>query len=179
MKQADITDHLSRLRKAREAWGKGRTEFFAAYDVSLTRLIHEAVANRMGAAQVAEALGVGPSTIRTKMRSLGYDPRAGKRLLNQMAAEALANNSALLDIDPSEMDLMSPLAYLPMGSALKDELRNARALQTQVDPEEVSGNTEAELRAAKGLGWDRAHTMLCQDLYPQCQHRNPWALVRA
>lgn len=34
-------------------------------------------------------------------------------------------------------------------------------------------------RANRGLGWDRAHTMLCPDTYPKCQHRNPWMYVRA
>jgi hypothetical protein len=31
----------------------------------------------------------------------------------------------------------------------------------------------------RGAGWDRAHTMLCHDVYPKCQHRNPWMRVRA
>ena len=34
-------------------------------------------------------------------------------------------------------------------------------------------------RADRELGWDRAHTMLCHDVYPQCQHRNPWMRMRA
>jgi hypothetical protein len=34
-------------------------------------------------------------------------------------------------------------------------------------------------RADRELGWNRAHTMLCHDVYPQCQHRNPWMRSRA
>jgi hypothetical protein len=34
-------------------------------------------------------------------------------------------------------------------------------------------------RDDRALGWDRAHTMLCHDVYPKCQHRNPWMRTRA
>jgi hypothetical protein len=33
-------------------------------------------------------------------------------------------------------------------------------------------------RMHAGKGWDRAHTMLCHDTYPKCQHRNPWMITR-
>lgn len=140
MKQYDVQIALEGLREAREKWGRARTEFFSGYDYVLSRLIYEAARNYMGVAQIATALGVGQKTVRTKMRSLGLDPRAGKRTLNAGAAEALAENSALLGIEPHEMDLTSPLAYLPMGEQLRKELRDKTTSQVTELPDDVSGN---------------------------------------
>lgn len=136
-----VTAGLKQMRSAREAWGKGRTEFFAAYDVLLRRYIYEACANYMGAAQIAEALGVGASTVRAKMRSLDLDPRGGKRSLNAAASQAMMENSALMGIDPADMDLTSPLAYLPMGSVLRKQLEmQTLSAVTEVEDTVVSRN---------------------------------------
>lgn len=137
MKMLTVVAGLEKMREAREAWGKGRTEFFAAYDILLRRYIYEGCANYMGANQIAGALGVSPRTIRTKMRSMGLDPKGGKRTLNATASEAMLENAALMGIEPSEMDLTSPLAYLPMGSQLRQQLQD----QSLARVTEVSGNT--------------------------------------
>lgn len=125
MQRTTVYDHLTKLRDAREKWGRARTEFYAGYDVALRRLLFEAAANYMSVRDIASTLGVTPKTIRARMRDLGLDARS-KTVLHETASEALANNAELLGIEPSEMDLMSPLAYLPMGIQLKDELTRAR-----------------------------------------------------
>lgn len=143
MKMLTVVAGLEKMREAREAWGKGRTEFFAAYDILLRRYIYEGCANYMGANQMAGALGVSPRTIRTKMRSMGLDPKGGKRTLNATASEAMLENAALMGIEPSEMDLTSPLAYLPMGSQLRQQLQD-QSLASSRTHEDVSGNEEVE-----------------------------------
>jgi hypothetical protein len=141
MKMLTVVAGLERMREAREAWGKGRTEFFSAYDLLLRRYIYEGCANYMGATQIAKALGVSPRTIREKMRALGLDPKAGKRALNSKASEAMLENAALMGIEPSEMDLTSPLAYLPMGSQLRQQLQDqALADSRAIEEPEVSRN---------------------------------------
>jgi len=126
MKMTDVLEGLRQMREAREAWGRGRTEFFAAYDIMLTRYMYEAFANSMSVEHIANALNVTPKTIRTKMRSLNLDPRAGVRALNKAASQAMLDNAALMGIDPRDMDLTSPLAYLPMGSDLRRKLDEQR-----------------------------------------------------
>lgn len=56
-------------------------------------------------------------------------------------------------------------------------LRRLRRLQLAVVRERRKRREQA--RDERGMGWDRAHTMLCHDVYPKCQHRNPWMRVRA
>jgi len=137
MKRLDVVIALEGLREAREKWGKARSEFFSGYEAVLTRLVHEGAANFMSDRDIATALGVSPGTVRKKMRAIGLDSRS-KTTLSQKAAEALANNAALMGIEPHEMDLMSPLAYLPMGEKMKRELQDKRVSQVH----EVSGNTD-------------------------------------
>lgn len=119
MKMLDVQIALEDLRLAREKWGKARTEFFSGYEWTLTRLIHQAMLNYMGVAQIATALGVSQSSVRKKMREIGLDPKSGKRALNASASQALLENSAIMGIEPGEMDLTSPLAYLPMGEQMR------------------------------------------------------------
>lgn len=141
MKMLEIESMLKDLRKARERWGQGRTEFFSGYDWVLTRLVHEAAINYMGANQIATALGVSPKTIRAKMRAIGLDPKGGKRALNAKASQALLENAAIMSVDPSEVDLTSPLAYLPMGEELRKQYQDRTlARVTELEDETVSRN---------------------------------------
>jgi hypothetical protein len=79
----------------------------------------------MSVEEVAKHSGIRVSEIRKKMRNAGLDPRNGKMLLVKQAAEALATNAALLGVHPSEVDLMSPLAYLPAGEELQRKITDA------------------------------------------------------
>lgn len=129
MNKTEVVSWLSNLRAARRKWYDARASFFSAYEQILTRLVYEGLANYMSPNEIADNLGVSVKTIRTKMRALGLDPRTGKTILNRRASEALTENAALLGIEPSEMDLTSPLAYLPMGEKMRDELRNRTVSQ--------------------------------------------------
>lgn len=76
-------------------------------------------------------------------------------LVQQTATAAL---TAMLDSDEQ-----------PNSGALAVEI--ARAVLSVVWPEIY--------QQASSTGWNRAHTMLCSDLYPVCKHRNPWHKARA
>jgi len=140
MKKFDVQIALEGIAEAKATWAKAITEFNAGVEYVMTRLIHEAAANYMSVEEVAKASGLTPKRVRLLMRNSGLDPKKGKRLLAKHAAEALAENAALLGIAPHEMDLMSPLAYLPMGKQLRQELQNRTVSQVH-ELEDVSGNT--------------------------------------
>jgi hypothetical protein len=113
---------LARVASARIAWAEARATFDSEVESAMTRLILEAVANRMSIEQIAQASTLTTRQVRRLMRDRGLDPKQGRGLLSQAAAVALQENAALLGIDPLQMDLTSPLAYLPMGKELRGEL---------------------------------------------------------
>lgn len=171
MNQQEITAALGDLREAREKWRKGHIDFRSAYDTVLSRLIYEAAANYMSAAQIALCLGTTPKAVRASMRILGLDPRAGKRALNAMASDAMQTNAALMGIDPKDMDLMSPLAYLPMGKDLRRQLEDRTVRTVDPDPSDdagrVSGNlTDEEWYAMADLAEESPDTMRAEALWP-------------
>lgn len=128
----DVQIALEGLADARREWSRAMRAFNADSERVLIRLLHEAAANYMSAEQVAKFSGLSPKRIRTLMRDNGLNPRDGKRVLAKHAAEALQSNAELLGIAPHQMDLMSPLAYLPAGSLLRQ----------QITDKTVSGVTE-------------------------------------
>jgi hypothetical protein len=130
VKKADIIAHLEDLSTARIAWGTARTKFFSDYEAILTRLLHEAAAALMNPSEIGTALRLPPSAVRKAMRNRGLDGR-NRTALSKQASEALANNAALLGIEPRDMDLMSPLAYLPMGSEMKRALQDKAVSQVR------------------------------------------------
>lgn len=123
MKKFDIQMALGAVAEAKAKWAKHRAEFESGVDAVMFRLLHEAAANYMSAEEVARASGFTTAQIKKRMKAMGMNPVSGKRLLAKQAAEALATNSAILGIEPHEMDLMSPLAYLPAGSLLRQEIQ--------------------------------------------------------
>lgn len=140
MKKPDILLQLEKINLAKTEWATEVTEFNDSINVMMRRLLHEAAAAFMSPEEVARASGFTVKRVRQMMRDLDLNPRDGKRLLSQKAAEALANNAALLGIEPEEMDLMSPLAYLPMGGEMKRALRAEQVDKANAEPEVVSGN---------------------------------------
>lgn len=154
---------LEAVRDARAAWNKAKRQFESDVDLIMARLLNEAAVNYMSVPQISKASGLTPTKVRALMRKHNLNPKRGKRALAAAAATALQENSALLGIEPHEMDLMSPLAYLPMGSELRQELsetkREPGVLQIPMELLEhtVSGNTvtvnrddlRAVLRAAE------------------------------
>lgn len=164
MKRLDVIGHLERVREAKREWTIARISFDTDVNAMMRRLLHEAAANYMSPEDVAKASGFTTKRVRQMMRDIGLNPRDGKTLLSNKAAEALANNAALLGIEPRDMDLMSPLAYLPMGSVMKRALADAAV--SKVDPDEFLETdeldkvlTEFETRAAafKGTGVESAY----------------------
>jgi hypothetical protein len=79
------------------------------------------------------------------MRRNKMSPSSGKTLLAKTAAEALATNSALLGIAPHEMDLTSPLAYLPMGTEMRQAITDKTVSAVTELPDEGLPASE---------GWD-------------------------
>lgn len=110
--------NLEHVRDARKKWAEAQTSFMADVEFVMGRLILEAANNRMSEQQVAKFSGMTVKRIRILMKAAGLDYRR-PALMRQAAAEALQENAALLGIEPHEMDLMSPLAYLPAGSELR------------------------------------------------------------
>lgn len=136
MQKFDVQIALEGIAEANAEWRKALAEFNRDTEYVMNRLVREASVNYMSAEEVAKYSGYTVKRIRAMMRSVGLDPKASKRLLSAKAAAALAENAALLNVAPHEMDLMSPLAYLPMGSQLKRELQNKTTSQVH----DVSGN---------------------------------------
>jgi hypothetical protein len=125
MLKFDVQVQLEGVAEARAEWKKAFNTFNQNMNKVMARLLHEAAVNRMSVEEVAKHSGIRVSEIRKKMRNAGLDPRNGKMLLAKQAAEALATNAALLGVHPSEVDLMSPLAYLPAGEELQRKITDA------------------------------------------------------
>lgn len=119
MKQFEVQLAFEELRSQFDKWKKAFNDVAREFDKIMTRLIHEAVANRMSVEQIASATGLSPKVVRMKMRRMGFDPKRGRGPLAHAAAEALRTNAELLGVDPLDIDLTSPLAYLPGGSQLQ------------------------------------------------------------
>lgn len=127
---------LNQIKDAKAKWASAVTKFNTDAEYVLKHLIREAAHNRMSAEQVAAASGYTVKRIRAVMREIGLNPRDGKTLLEKKAAEALAANADLLGVKPGEIDLTSPLAYLPAGSLLKDAVHDQRAARvTEIEGE--------------------------------------------
>ena len=133
MKKFEVLMALESLAEAAKEWTQARRKFESEFDFVLSRLLNEAAVNKMTVGEVAKHSGSTPSKVRDAMRRMGLDPKKGKGLLAKQASETLAHNAELMGVEPSEFDLTSPLAYLPMGSELKRLLQAA-------PPEPVSEN---------------------------------------
>ena len=131
MNKTAVVISLAAIREARAKWVAAHAGFNTDVDKIMKRLLNEAAVNMMNADEVARLSGLTVKRVRIMMRANNLNPRNGKRLLARTASETLAANAELMGIEPREMDLMSPLAYLPMGSHLREFLRN------DVDPDEV------------------------------------------
>lgn len=135
MRKFDVQIALEGVREAREKWVKASMKFKSDIDFVMGRLLREAAVNRMSVGEVSQMSGLTVKQVREAMRRNGLDPKTSKSLLAKQAAEALAENAALMGIEPHEMDLTSPLAYLPMGAQLKQQLIDARVHRVTGFPE--------------------------------------------
>lgn len=155
MNKTDVQHALNAVQVAERSWLDARTEFNIGVSNVMRVLLHEAARNYMSVEEIASVVGWSPKRVRTAMRLVGLDPRDGIRLLSQKAAEALANNASLMAIDPSEMDLLSPLAYLPMGDKMKRELQERTVSRVDEIPEEFGYDTaKRDIEVALLMGLD-------------------------
>lgn len=129
MKTQEISRRLRVVGDADHEWRKARTAYETDRDRVLKRLLHEAVAARFSVEKIARdlRLGVKPAiTLLRKYKLIGVRSGTPRPLLADKASGALQHNAELLGINPSEFDLTSPLAYLPMGADLKARLIHDR-----------------------------------------------------
>lgn len=119
---------LEHVREVREQASRANRDYNEGMNKVLASLLHHAALNFMSSHEVGKALGMSPSRVRTLMKANGLNPTSGKRLLSEQAAKALAENAELMGIEPSQMDLMSPLAYLPMGEQLRKQFLETEAV---------------------------------------------------
>lgn len=138
MNKTHIIEHLVVVANAKREWAKAQTQFNSGVNAVMARLLHEAAVARMSPEMVANTSGFTVKRIRSMMREVGLNPRDGKGMLSARAAAALESNAALMGVEPKDMDLLSPLAYLPMGGQLKRAL--AAAAVDEANQPEVSGN---------------------------------------
>lgn len=124
MKQFEVELAFKALGDELKKWKVAYREAAAEGEKIMTRLIHEAIANRMSAEQIAQYTGLTAAAIRMKMRRMGLHPKTSKTALAHAAAEALRTNAELLGVDPLDIDLSSPLAYLPAGSELRKKMQS-------------------------------------------------------
>lgn len=122
MKYAEVEECLTRFADATHEWEVAVAKYESDLDRLLTSLINEAIANFMSAEMVAGLSGLTTAKVRARMRAAGLDPKRGTRFLAKQASSALIENANLLGIEPGDMDLTSPLAYLPMGKALRERI---------------------------------------------------------
>lgn len=140
MKKFDVVVALEAIREARSKWAVAQTSFTADVETLMKRLLNEAAVNYMSVEEVARASGLTTKRVRSLMRENNLNPKNGRRLLAKTASETLVENAALLGVEPREFDLTSPLAYLPMGSQLREFLRN-----DNVDPDSILAEESHEV----------------------------------
>jgi hypothetical protein len=153
----DVQIALEGVADARHQWSAAQREFQADIDKVLDRLIHEAAVNFMSPEEFARYSGLSTNQVRALMMRNGLNRSKGKTLLAKTAADALATNAELLGITPHEMDLTSPLAYLPMGKQLRQQLQDRSVSKVTELDDDVSGNVTPAVVAAFKAAWHEAN----------------------
>lgn len=145
MHKFEIEIHLNHIRDARAELNKKVREFNIECDRAMKRLIHEAAANMMSAQEVGKHAGMSTAAVKTKMKKFNLNPSKGKTLLSKNAAEVLASNAEIMGIEPHQIDLMSPLAYLPAGKDVSAFLETPPITEL---PEKIQWHRSEVLMAA-------------------------------
>lgn len=132
MEKHDTIRFLNLIRTGKKKWTEGLAVFNAEAEEAMKRLIHEGVNNLMTPDMIAAESGYTPQKVRRMMREFGLDPQRGLWDLSKSAAKALVTNAELMGIKPWQMDLTSPLAYLPMGSQMREKLERSSVVSGNV-----------------------------------------------
>lgn len=119
MNEREVRDALKKIRAADRKWREEKKKFDLSVNRVMYRLIHEAAENRMSMSVVANLAGKTPNQMRILMKMAGLDQTPLRTLLPKESAEVLRKNADALGIDPKDIDLLSPLAYLPSGTRVK------------------------------------------------------------
>lgn len=146
----EVGKMLAELRRQREAWKDARREFQSEYAETLRWLILEAAATLYSLQEISEILDVPQKTIKAIAKKDDLNFKHDRVLLSHSAVNALRENAALMGINPEDFDLLSPLAYLPMG----EELR--KSLQQQCDKPSQTTQTQDE--------WDETGETMLREL---------------
>lgn len=159
---------LEKTAKEKQAWNKARADWWDKYESVMAVLIHAAATNYMSATDIARHAGMKPTQVRALFHKHGLHISVGKRALADQAAKALRENADLMGVRPEEIDLMSPLAYLPMGQSLKQALLDET---TRGTAPEVSGNdyeeAKARIETALHMGMDVEEISVSQSNIPE------------
>lgn len=126
MDRESVRRTLSRVRASRDEWSTAKAKHDSDVAYVMQRTVNEAIRNRMSVEEIATHAGMSVKAVRAYMRDIGLTTRS-VGLLSKQAAENLESNAALMGIDPREMDLASPLAYLPAGRYLRDTVNDQTA----------------------------------------------------
>lgn len=157
MRKFDVIIALEGIKEAGEKWRKARREYDQNVALLMRRLIHEAAANYMSDLDVARASGLHIRQVRRHMKAAGLDFYRGKTLLAGKASEVLASNAEIMGIEPHEMDLTSPLAYLPMGSQMRQRLQDGSVSKVTELAEAGEGAEFLETMTEDVAAWWHAH----------------------
>ena len=151
MEKFEIVINLEHVAASRKAWNEAAKVSAERVDRAMKRLIHEAAAARMSATEVAKLSAFSTAQIKQRMKTMGLNPTTGKTLLSRQAAAVLESNAEIMGIQPHEIDLMSPLAYLPAGSLLKETDQSVHSLRPhRLFPETVVADM---MTKAYSAGW--------------------------
>ena len=161
MRREHIRATFEKINEAHHQWKTEQGKMRAEADRVLTRLLNECLAKRMSPEHIAEMAGWPVRDVRSAMRARGIDPKAGKGVLSKQSASALIDNANLLGVEPEEMDLTSPLAYLPMGSQLREFLET----EDTPHPERVTLSAE-EREAIVAVNHCQPDGAIMRDLAP-------------
>lgn len=152
MEKFEIDINLEHIAASRKKWNDASRQFGEAVDKALTRLIHEAAAQRLSIQYVAGKAGFTAGQIKSRMKAMGLNPTTGKTLLSKQAAAVLESNAEIMGIQPHEIDLMSPLAYLPAGSLLKETVPSVHDVSDLEFPETDYDQSKRRIEADIRLG---------------------------
>lgn len=118
MNRAETRDALDEFGAAREKWLEAIATYKQDSDYAIRVLLLQSSRLYLSVEEVSRRTGLPARRVRKIMRESGLNPYAGGRALSQAASDALIENSEKLGVDVTEMDLMSPLAYLPAGDKI-------------------------------------------------------------
>ncbi len=148
MTHHEVTAALEHLRAAESEWLTARAKYNSDSEALLSALLLRGLEVRLSPEDIGRASGIGATAMRRRVRALGLNTRRGAAALSREASETLRENAALLGIAPEDVDLLSPLAYLPAGPALRmfpetsvteDDIEEFRKAWMQADQESGAG----------------------------------------